>query len=569
MAVTTAVEARTSKVIRRSIIALARGMRNFTAWEMELETYLGAQGATYLTMSQHNVAGSLETVAEPEDHHKKMVKIEPPDEDVGVDAHLRPVRGRKRPDVHGDLYRGAFVKGDRDGVYLEDAEEEEEDEEVENGMMTAEMKANKAAVLAKVKKTSESPTERRYMARRTVYIDPETWKLETKEQEKLRGTVFNEIKLSLYLHVGIVQSVPLGNVFQLLEKVNAARETNALTSVQVLERINKLRKSPTDTIADVVNKITLIEAECEHAAIDPITEAQRIGALINATGKDRRYHDAVNEILMKSDEYAIYEDVKAHLLKQEIVFNQRDNRNREHHYQHRGRNMNLVGGEAMRPSASHGTGEAEDKSQVICPFHSRRGCLKGADCDMKHVGPSGGNKAKRRQTSTNKTGQWRGASGSRGRGGANRGRGNSQPFNRNGLNARGNAFKNRGRGRGRGGRGRGRLHLTRTPDRDQKQEESTPVKEERDDGKEDIYLKDNDPNEGTVVGMLQGLQDTFDENKRLRLMIGTATTPASRTCGSVKMMKLCSVKKKKKQQQENKTQGLSWLYMDSGASEHS
>ena len=84
---------------------------------------------TYLTMSQHNVAGSLETVAEPEDHHKRMVKIEPPDEDVGVDAHLRPVRGRKRPDVHGDLHRGAFVKGDRDGVYLEDAEEEEEEEE--------------------------------------------------------------------------------------------------------------------------------------------------------------------------------------------------------------------------------------------------------------------------------------------------------------------------------------------------------------------------------------------------------------------------------------------------------
>ena len=53
------------------------------------------------------------------------------------------------------------------------------------------MKANKAAVLAKVKKTSESRTERRYMARRTVYIHPETWKLETKEQEKLRGTVFN------------------------------------------------------------------------------------------------------------------------------------------------------------------------------------------------------------------------------------------------------------------------------------------------------------------------------------------------------------------------------------------
>ena len=164
----------------------------------------------------------------------------------------------------------------------------------------------------------------------------------------------------------------------------------------------------------MVNKITLIEAECEHAAIDPITEAQRIGALINATEKDRRYHDAVNEILMKSDEYAIYEDVKAHLLKQEIVFNQRDNRNREHHYHHRGRNMNLVGGEAMRPSASHGPGEAKDKSQVICPFHSTRGCLKGADCDMKHVGPSGGNKAKRRQTSTNKTGQWKGASGSRG-----------------------------------------------------------------------------------------------------------------------------------------------------------
>ena len=35
------------------------------------------------------------------------------------------------------------------------------------------------------------------------------------------------------------------------------------------------------------------------------------------------------------------------------------------------------------------------------------------------------------------------------------------------------------------------------------------------------------------------------------------------------MMKLCSVKKKKKKkQQEDKTQGLSWLYMDSGASEH-
>ena len=339
---------RTAKIVLE-IVPLKDNLSNLHPWLKSTRNYLAKNSAMHLVRPENNIPGTDWAEA----GQQAMVKLEvAPRAEGGAGAEAGP------PALEDPV------------AALEEEERQPALTATEAALEVARAAAKAAldedanmAVYADVD-WSSSLTEVERMVIGTVkpFMSPnERSRHENAAETTLRYKVWTELVKSLHAVEHLLVTVVEGHIYQLVHAVLRVRSTTALTSMDALAKLAALTKGPGVKVSQVALTIKRIEESCRQLGAPPITEQQRVQALLRACKQDPALRNRVVD--MSIDGLPHYEAAVLKLSKLEAILSD-------------GRSGGGAPGRAMEARSR--------KNSSLCWHGSEDNCPHGRDCRFTH-----------------------------------------------------------------------------------------------------------------------------------------------------------------------------------------
>ena len=265
------------------------------------------------------------------------------------------------------------------------------------------------SVTPKPKKVEPTATERFYVAKQKVYLNPEASvpdTPETEDTEALRYKVYDEIYKSLIYAPQFASGVARGDVHTLLENVHSGQKQMMLTKVAAEELLGQLTKTPAMQLQDIVQKIEYISERVNEEDAGVIEDKAKRHYYLNAVAGDEVFTDRVElleEAISAGDTITFKQAHEKMIRHEKWMHDHKTRRKKQEHtnthdvrfamaamdkrLKHIG-NKHRKQANALEYRSKRDLPQlsAHEKRMRPCPYLMYRGkCAKGDKCDWSHA----------------------------------------------------------------------------------------------------------------------------------------------------------------------------------------
>lgn len=204
---------------------------------------------------------------------------------------------------------------------------------------------------------------RQYLTHVTVFLDPTTNRVESRQTEILRFAVWDEITKSIHLCKYLASGLNEGDIYSLLKRVLEARKPNTMTHLDTMTALGSLKKRKHTAIAELLGEIEMLTVQRQMQSSVLVTDKDKCAAVLKACTHDKTFASYARSLSVNHTDKD-YAWICEKLLRFEAT-HQEDSQDSE---------------DITRERAC-----LVRKSDKICPAYAKGHCDMGESCPLTHV----------------------------------------------------------------------------------------------------------------------------------------------------------------------------------------